>query len=153
MIGTFLPVDAVKSSAFMARIIYRIHSFLPAVRSLNYEAISWRAFISGFLKMSYSTDVLKFFQEKKLIDHKAYYDTHLAANKDISLMEPNWYENLLASVAGVSKKTPDELVILIKENNPLFETMLYCQLGRPELITIIVDKNKTSTGLSSSSTK
>lgn len=153
VIGTFLPVDAVKSSAFMARIIYRIHSFLPAVRSLNYEAISWRAFISGFLKMSYSTDVLKFFQEKKLIDHKAYYDTHLAANKDISLMEPNWYENLLASVAGVSKKTPDELVILIKENNPLFETMLYCQLGRPELITIIVDKNKTSTGLSSSSTK
>jgi hypothetical protein len=142
VIGTFLPVDAIISSAFIARIIYRIHSFLPAVRSLNYKVISWRTFISGFLKMSYTTDVLGYFLELNLVDHKAYSDIHIAANNDISLINPNWYENMLDSVANISKKTRDELLSLVKDNNPLFETMLYCQLGRPELITIVVDKRR-----------
>jgi len=142
VIGTFLPVDAIKSSAFIARIIYRIHSFLPALSSLNYEAVSWRTFISGFLKMSYSTDVLRYFQEHNLIDHEAYCKTHIAVNKDINLANPEWYENLLNSVASRSKKSTDELLKLIKEDHPLFETMLYCQLGRPELITIIMEKKK-----------
>lgn len=35
VIGTFLPVDAKASSAFISRIIYRIDAFLPAIKSLD----------------------------------------------------------------------------------------------------------------------
>jgi len=151
VIGTFLPVDAIKSSAFVARIIFRLHSFLPALSSLGYEAITWRSFISGFLRMSYSTDVLKYLQGRGFIDEKAYCDIHIVANKDINLSNPDWYENLLEGGANSSGKTVDELLELIKDENPLFETMLYCQLGRPELITIILSgKEKKEAGSSKS---
>lgn len=142
VIGTFLPVDAIKSSVVIARIIFRIHSFLPAVKSLKYESISWRTFISGFLRMSYATDVLKYFEELNLIGKEQYANIHMRANQEINLLNSSWYENLLDSVANHSGKTIDEVFTLVKEGRPLLETMLYCQLGRPELITILIDEKK-----------
>lgn len=142
VIGTFLPVDAIKSSAFIARIIYRIHSFLPVVKSLKYESISWRSFISGFLRMSYVTDVLKLFEELGLIEEEQYVKIHLRASEEINLLDSSWYDNLLESVASHSGRAVEDVLALVKEGSPLLETMLYCQLGRPELITIEMDKGK-----------
>jgi hypothetical protein len=150
VIGTFLPVDAIKSSAFIARILYRIHSFLPALRAMKYEAINWRTFISGFLRMSYSTDVLKFFQGRNVIDEDAYLKIHLAANNDINLSNADWYGNLLSAVADRSDKSSEEILEMVKGDNPLFETMLYCQLGRPELITIILDEVRSENEIDTS---
>ncbi len=138
-IGTFLPVDGIKASAFVARLLYRIDVFLPILQSLGTRMITWRSFVAGFLQMSYVTDVLHFFESKDLIDDAMYRAIHYEANERINLQEQNWYDLILARVAESSGVSEPRLAEMIVGENPLFETMRYCQLGIPERIYIFLD--------------
>ena len=139
VIGTFLPVDAAASSAFISRIVYRIDAFLPAIQKLGYEAITWRSLISGFMRMSYATDVLHYFMDEcKIITEAQYHQIHMNANIRINSMSESWYDELLSETAAAAGIPTEELLTKIKIENPLMETMLYCQQGRPDLINILL---------------
>lgn len=139
VIGTMLPVDAAKSSAFIARIIYRIDAFLPAIHKLGYNLISWRTLISLFFRMSYVSDVLGHFRDvEHIITLDQYTEIHSDANHRINLLDPSWYSTLLEQVSNASGIPVPDLLSKIKDGNPFLETMLYCQLGRPELLNIFL---------------
>ena len=139
VIGTMLPVDAAKSSTFIARIIYRIDAFLPAIHKLGYNLISWRTFISLFFRMSYATDVLRQFMDvESVIKLEQYTEIHSNANNRINFLDPSWYEAMLDQVSAASGLPVQHLLSKIKDENPFLETMLYCQLGRPELLNIFL---------------
>ncbi|MFK3973600.1 hypothetical protein ACI2KS_23050 [Pseudomonas sp. NPDC087358] len=139
VIGTFLPVDALSSSAFMARIIYRVDTFLPLLKGMGYDAITWRVCISQFLKMSYSTDVLDFFTNSEYgLTDKDNKKIHFEVNLRINSLDPAWYDYLINEVSQVLGVGDAELFTAVKEQHPLMETMFYCQLGRPELLNIIL---------------
>lgn len=139
VIGTFLPVDAKASSAFISRIIYRIDAFLPAIKKLGYEAITWRSLIASFMRMSYATDALRYFHKTcELITLEQYLEIHMNANSRINSMRTDWYDELLQETALASGSSAETLLEMIKDNTPLMETMLYSQQGRPELINIIL---------------
>lgn len=139
VIGTMLPVDAAKSSAFIARIIYRVDAFLPAIHKLGYHLISWHTLISLFFRMSYATDVLRQFMDVDgVITLDQYTVIHSDANHRINLLDPSWYETMLEQVSTASGLPVPHLLSKIKDENPFLETMLYCQLGRPELLNIFL---------------
>ena len=139
VIGTMLPVDARKSSAFIARIIYRLDAFLPAIHKLGYNIISWRTLISLFFRMSYATDVLRQFMDVEgIIKVDQYTRIHSDANHNINCFNPSWYETMLEQVSEASGLPVPDLLSKIKDENPFLETMLYCQLGRPELLNILI---------------
>ncbi|CAG8865539.1 hypothetical protein PS627_01456 [Pseudomonas fluorescens] len=141
VVGTFLPVDARDSSIFMARILYRIHSFLPALKGLNANSISWRAFMTGFFRMSFTTDVLKMFRDEcGVIAEEQYMALHRQASMNINSLDEEWYEKLLTSASQCSGLAVEELSRLVTEGRPLLETMLYCQVGRPELVVLLLDE-------------
>ncbi|MFP3443798.1 CHAT domain-containing protein [Pseudomonas sp. SIMBA_067] len=143
VVGTFLPVDARDSSVFMARLLYRIHSFLPVLKGLKSNAISWRTFMTGLFRMSFTTDVLKMFRdENSIISEEQYMTLHRQANMDINRLDEEWYGKLLTSASQCSGLPPEELSRLVTEGKPLLETMLYCQVGRPELIVILIDEGE-----------
>lgn len=143
VIGTMLPVDAVKSSAFIARIIFRVDAFLPAVHKLGYNLISWRTLISLFFRMSYATDVLRHFMDVgHLLTRDQYTKIHTSTNQRINLFDSCWYEAMLQEVAEVSGVPSTDLLSKIKDENPFLETMLYCQLGRPELLNVFLGGEK-----------
>lgn len=139
VIGTMLPVDAAKSSAFIARIIYRVDAFLPAIHKLGYNLISWRTLIALFFRMSYATDVLRHFMDvERVITLEQYTDIHSDANHRINLLDPSWYEAMIEQVCEASEVPVPDLLSKIKDDTPFLETMLYCQLGRPELLNIFL---------------
>lgn len=146
VIGTFLPVEATPSAIFMARILFRIDSFLPALKILDFNAISWRSMISTFLKMSYTTDMLHYFRDDlSLINDIQYNEIHIQASEDINSLNPDWHENTLENLAKLTSLPPRYFIDQIKNNHPMMETMNYCQLGRPETLIILTDKKTHTT--------
>ncbi|WP_050468023.1 hypothetical protein [Herbaspirillum chlorophenolicum] len=140
VVGTFLDVDAFKASAFIARILDRIHSCLPALRNLGFKTVNWRMLISVFLRMSYASDILEFFNGIELISNEERHDMGIAANLEINSLDPDWHTNLIGKIARSARMSSGEILERIRKDAALVETMLYCQHGRPELIDILLDE-------------
>ncbi|WDE03231.1 hypothetical protein SG34_017705 [Thalassomonas viridans] len=137
VLGTFLPVDAAKSSIFMGRIIYRLSGFLNAVEKLGIDHLTWREFITGFFRMSYCTDILQAFKEDyKIIDQKQYKKLHIFGNEVVNSYQESWFEKVINAVSIESKLDEKALFNLVDEIG-ITESMYYMQLGRPENIRII----------------
>jgi len=139
VIGTFLPVDARQSAIFMARIIYRIEAFLPAIKSLGCNLITWRTFISGFLRMSYMTDVLYCLRDNKVITEEKMLELRVKSNVVINNPSLEWFGEISSFVEKDLNKKEGWLGDYIHRNIPFSETMHYCQLGKPENIVIVLD--------------
>lgn len=137
VIGTFLSVNAVKSAAFVARLLYRIDAFLPTLRALDRNFVTWRTLVSTFLRMSYSTDVLRFFSdEKQWIQESDRRGIGVDANRDINSLHPGWYERLIGRIATAANRPAADIQSVLTQEAPLLETMYYCQIGRPEMLGI-----------------
>lgn len=141
VIGTFLPIDAVKSAVFIARILYRMEAFLPAIKALGFNAVSWRSFISGFMRMSYVTDIVNFLhQDKKLLNETQAVKIKIDANNVINLGDVSWFDKVSDMIESCLSVEQGWLFKTIFEEIPLTETMYYCQLGRPEDLVISLNE-------------
>jgi len=137
VIGAFLPVDSEKSAAFVSRLLYRIKAFLPALRAAGVNFITWRSFVSSFLRMSYATDVIRFFSmEMQWIDGEARARIGIQANTDINALRDDWYSRLISNIAQSAQRSDEAIAFELEDKRPLLETMLYCQIGRPDLLGI-----------------
>lgn len=135
VIGTYAPIQADHAGIFISRLLYRISEFIPII--ISSRPISWREVISGFFKMSYSTDVLRYMMtELKILNAKQYKEVHNDANYIINAEHPNWTEKFLSLISDKTGIEKDEIRKIIKDNFHFVDTMLYSQLGRPENIII-----------------
>ncbi len=137
VVGTFLPVDSALSAIFVARLLYRIDAFLPALRDLDRNFVTWRTLVSTFLRMSFETDLRNFFvRDKEWMNEEMSSRIGMQANYDINGLRPDWYPRLIRRIAWASRRPTSEIQMVIDTETPLVESMLYCQVGRPELIGI-----------------
>ncbi|MBB5883769.1 MULTISPECIES: hypothetical protein [unclassified Xanthomonas] len=140
VLGTFLPVNAALSAIFVARLLYRIEAFLPALKALGMNIVTWRTLVSTFFRMSYASDLLHFFiYDKKWIDISKHEELGVQANSEINQMEPRWHEFFLNRLADASGRNTSDIKEVVEKECPLQETMYYCQVGRPEAIGIYLD--------------
>lgn len=136
VIGTLLPVDAEKAALFVGRILYRLTAYLSAIEKSGVDSITWRKFISGFLRMSYCTDILNEYEEiKKKLSKAQYAELQFQANVDINSYNPDWFVNFAKALSEILEISLEEIYNEIDEIG-LTETMYYSQLGRPENIVI-----------------
>lgn len=138
VIGTYVPVDGLKSSVFFARILFRISMFLKSIKSMGFKTVTWRTLISTFMRMSYITDVLTYLVKTEIITKEQYYLIHLESNFIINSLAPSWHQKIFDIIAMKTGKSSTSLMETIKKEYPLVETMFYTQIGRPELINIIL---------------
>ncbi|ALN61497.1 hypothetical protein GLA29479_612 [Lysobacter antibioticus] len=137
VLGTFLPVNSQRSAAFVARLLLRLDQFLPAIRASGVKIITWRAFVSAFMRMAYATDLLYLFiTEKQWLEHDRFARISVKANMDINTLHPRWYRRLLRRIGAAAGRPIEEVTAVIENESPLLETMYYCQIGRPETIGI-----------------
>lgn len=140
VVGTLLPVDAFRSALFVARLLFRIDSYLPALKQLDTNFLTWRTMVSTFLRMSYATDLITFFiSEKQWLGDAMLVRLGTKTNHDINRMNPNWYQRLLRRISRTTGHPISDIQTVIDTESPLFETMYYCQLGRPDTIGIFLD--------------
>ncbi|QTM65103.1 hypothetical protein D0436_06010 [Shewanella decolorationis] len=135
VIGTYAPIQADHAGIFVARLLYRISVYIPLI--VKARTISWREVISGYLKMSYSTDVLRYMeQELKILTEEQYMDIHNQVNYIINSNAPEWTNKFVTLLSDKTDRDETEIIELISDNFQFVETMLYSQLGRPENILI-----------------
>ena len=137
VIGTFLPVQSAQSAIFVARLLYRIDAFLPALKALDRNFVTWRTLVSTFLRMSFATDLLNFFiRDKAWLSGEMFTRIGRQANFDINTLRSDWYRRFVRRIAWVARRPIFQIQLAIDTESPLVESMLYCQIGRPELIGI-----------------
>lgn len=90
--------------------------------------------------MSFATDLLHFFiHDKAWLDDEMFTRIGSQANFDINSLRPDWYGRLIRRIVWVARRPASEIQAAIDTESPLVESMLYCQVGRPELIGIHLD--------------
>lgn len=138
VLGTYAPIGSIHASVFSARLLLRVSEYLPAYFELNKQPISWRKIVSGFLKMSYSTDILRGLRfNEKIINTTQYMDIHNRSNMNISIGRNDWFEKLIEDISTSASLSKDDLLDIIDSNYSYVETMLYCHLGRPENLSVM----------------
>lgn len=136
VLGTLLPVDAVKSANFIGSLLRRISAYLDYLVDLNVPMITWRQFLSVFLRISYCSDFLSVLRdEHQVITSEQCDEIYEYCQTIINSRQSDWYDSVLKAI---EQKCGIEASILESEVQKLglTETMYYSQLGRPENIII-----------------
>ncbi|MCC9162827.1 hypothetical protein LNA76_05745 [Alcaligenes sp. MMA] len=148
VIGTFAPVDAIHAGIFTARLLYRLSAFVPIATKRRPR--SWREIVTGFLRMSYVSDVLKDLRDElKKISEEEHNKIHFEANIAINSDDPDWADKFISNVKSITKMNEEETNLLWMQRYQFVETMLFNQLGRPENIIIYNDDVDIKTPINS----
>ncbi|MDT8853306.1 hypothetical protein RN053_22610 [Pantoea dispersa] len=137
VVGTLLPVNAIDSGVFVGRLLYRLTEF-PKVLKKEFSHVTLRTLISLFLRMSYTTDVLRAFQISAVINPDDYERIHSLVNNEINSFNSDWNERMIDELFKSSHYSKERVRKFIDENCFFTETMCYSQIGFPECISINV---------------
>jgi hypothetical protein len=133
VLGTMVPIDGRNAAVLIARFMLRFAEFLPSLTTM----MPWSQVIGGMLRMSYVTDVLRTLQKQFPLSLDDYTKIHKAANIAIISFQPDWFEELLKSVAA-AVSTPEDKVREIWLRTCYFtDTLHYVHLGQPEHIFVV----------------
>lgn len=132
VLGTLAPVDARASAMLIARFVFRLEAFLPALPG----AMNWTEVVTGMLRMSYATDLLFKFEDLHGMIRGSLQDVQMTANMAITMNDPSWFEKVLE---GVGEKTNEPLAKVTerwRDTCYFTETLRHVHLGSPEHIFV-----------------
>lgn len=132
VLGTLAPVDARASATLIARFLFRLEAFLPALPG----AMNWTEVVTGMLRMSYATDLLFKFEELHDMTPGSLREVQMTANMAITMNDPAWFEKVLE---GIGKKTNEALAKVTerwRDTCYFTETLRHVHLGSPEHIFV-----------------
>jgi len=142
VIATSVPIPAVDSASFVARLIYRIDTYLPLQLKMFTRKVCWREFVTKMLRMSYSTDILRSYREAKpqWISKEQYTSIHQYTNMEINIGNLNWHYVLFDRLSDASGRTIEDAKDFFIRNVRFKHSLFYIQIGRSDKI-FIVDRN------------
>ena len=93
-------------------------------------------FISDFFRMSYITDVTRYFCDKGFLNDVELVQLRLDENFIINIKNPEWYQKFLLSLAKLTGKKKRDCEYIINNEIGFTETMKYIVLGNADSIII-----------------
>lgn len=87
VLATLLPVNALKSAFFVARLIYRLADFIPAALSTRKRVLNWTEIMAGMLRMAFASELLDELIGPPAPEGSPRATLQLAANIDINARE------------------------------------------------------------------
>ncbi len=133
ILGTIVPIDGRKAAILIARFILRFSEFVPLLRTM----IPWPQIVSGMLRMSYVTDVLMEFDKTFGLGEEKYKKIHTDANIAINSFHPEWFEEMLSSLASEVSISDTQAREAWMRTCYFTDTLHYVHLGQPEHIFVI----------------
>jgi len=142
VIATSVPIPAVDAASFVARLIYRIDTYLPIQLKMFTRHVFWREFVTKMLRMSYSTDILRSYREAKpqWISRGQYVSIHQDMNMEINFGNLRWHYVLFDRLSEASGRTIEDVKDFFIRNVRFKHSSFYVQIGRSDKI-FIVDRN------------
>lgn len=139
VIATSVPIPAMEAASFVARLIYRIDTYLPLQLEVFTRSVCWREFITKMLRMSYSTDILQAYTKSKpqWISENQYISIHEDINMEINLGNPHWHYHLFDLIANESGRSSKEVKDFFVRNVRFKHTAFYVQMGRTDKIFVV----------------
>jgi len=133
VLGTMVPISGLKAAILIGRFMFRFTDFVPLLRTM----ISWSQVVSGMLRMSYVTDVLRTFEKQYSLCEDDYYRIHSAANIAINQFQSRWFEQVLSSVSEAISMPESDVRRTWLRRCYFSETLHYVHLGQPEHLFIV----------------
>ncbi|MBR0704563.1 CHAT domain-containing protein [Bradyrhizobium diazoefficiens] len=138
VLGTLLPVDGRASAGFIARLVFRIAEFIPAVLSAKIRVLNWTEVVGGMLRMLLASEILDSLVGPPQESGSARAKLQTNVNVEINSGEhEDWFERLLAAISEVTGRTMEHVRIRARAVIARSEAIRYVQLGNPE--TILID--------------
>jgi len=143
VLATSVPIPAVDAAAFIARLIYRLDTYLPLQLKLFSHKVCWREFVTKMLRMSYSTDILQDYRDSKpqWISDEQYMQIHYDMNIEINMGNVNWHFILFERLSAESGRPLREVKEFYIRNIRFKHTAFYAQIGRPDKVYLVRDGN------------
>jgi hypothetical protein len=132
VLGTLAPIDARSAATLIARFLFRLEAFLPALR----RPMNWTEVVTGMLRMSYATDIIFKFEQLDSVPHGTYRRVQMTANVAINSGDPEWFEKVLCGLSKQTNLTDEQVRQRWRDTCYFSETLRYVHLGSPENIFV-----------------
>jgi hypothetical protein len=136
VLGTVTPISAQDAAVFVGRLLLRLAALVPVIAGSGQR---WSDVISGLLRMSYVTDLIRVFESETVISADHHRKIQFEANTLINAESDEWFEETLAALALASGWSAEQVRSYWLENAYFTSAMRYVHLGSPERIVIVRD--------------
>ena len=134
VLATQLPIGGVEAGVFVGRLLYRLAEFLPAALRARRRVLNWSETVTGMLRMTLASELCAAFLKATAAARAEEIAT--AANMDINMGEPAWFDRLVGRIAdeiGADRRDVDAKVQAVISRS---EAIRYVHLGHPADIFI-----------------
>jgi hypothetical protein len=135
VLGTIAQIEAMSAATLVARFLFRLEAFLPALR----VPMNWTEVITGMLRMSYVTDVVRKFEQIHGMPLFHLNQVQMVANVTINGNDSNWFAQVMKALAEETKETEQQVKERWLDTCYFAETLRYVHLGVPEHIFVVPD--------------
>ena len=135
VIGTIAPIEAISAASLVARFLFRLEAFLPVLK----VPINWTEVVTGMLRMSYVTDMLRKFEQIHSMPPFHLSRIQMVANIGINSDDAAWFAQVVNAIAQDTQETVERVKERWMDTCYFAETLRYVHLGVPEHIFVFPD--------------
>lgn len=136
VLGSLLPVNAPDAAMLIARLVWRIAEYVPAVTGEKGRAILWSEVMAGMLRLHLILDLIAPLLQRGVITSAQYREINMEAISATTNHDEAWWENALARVSAILGLDKGASAALGRETIASSDAIRYVQIGNPELIVI-----------------
>lgn len=130
VLATTLPIDGWLASLFIGRLLYRIAAFLPL--AIRYQSmVTWRDFVAGMLRMSYTTEVIGALKKRGGGAYHAIDFDRVQFNANIAInnRQADWFHHVIGDISEQTKLPSPSIQRDIGRWAAMVDSMKYVQIG------------------------
>lgn len=138
VLGSVFPINATDAASFVARLLYRIAAYIPAMHKGFNRSLTWMEIMGGMIRMQLMTDYCRQLQRKLMLDQDACMAIQLAGNRAINSGDEWPFEIVISELVklGLDEKRAWHELRSATANSTAIS---YIQMGRPETIIVHPD--------------
>jgi hypothetical protein len=136
VVASLLPVEAHDAALLIARLIWRLAEFLPAITSEQGRAVLWSEVMSGMLRLQLVYDLVMPLLMEGRISASDYEEINMRAIMATANRSPNWWDDALKRLGELIGEDGEALDKRAARVIATSDVIRYTQLGNPEKIVI-----------------
>lgn len=142
VLASALPIMSREASIFIARLLLRIQRYLPKrLMEGSGDSLRWSRFISGMIRRSYYTELFRLLKDKLKLNEELVSQLNFYAGTHLDPLHENWHKEIMRYTSIKTGVSLDIIDQLINSSFALPECLKYIQMGNPESIVLVADKD------------
>ncbi|MET3352300.1 UNVERIFIED_ORG: hypothetical protein ABID33_000183 [Xanthobacter viscosus] len=136
VVASLLPLRAADAAVFIARLVWRIAEYLPAVTGPNGRAVLWSEVMGGMFRLLLVYDLIFPLLTAGKLTFAQYSELNMAAIIATTNQDPNWWDATLTSLGEHLSEDSGTIAKRAARTVASSDAIRYTQVGNPELIVI-----------------